>query len=81
MASPWHLQFLVPKDYTVIASGKLVERSVEDETALYEYEVTEADRAIPDRIGFLVCQNLLTTPFDVQGKKDLGVANFLSRQK
>ena len=81
MASPWFLQFLVPKDFTVIASGKLVEKSIEDETALHEYEITEMERTIPDRIGFLVCPIPLQTGFDIQGKKELGTANFLSRQK
>jgi len=34
-ASPWHLQFLVPKEFMVLASGKSVDRSEEEETALY----------------------------------------------
>lgn len=49
------MQFLVPKEFMVIASGKLVERSIEEETALHEYELTDTERTIPDRIGFLVC--------------------------
>ena len=56
---------MVPKEYTVLASGKQVERSVEDQTALHEYEITEAERTIPDRIGFLICPIPLTTPFDI----------------
>ena len=65
MASTWFLQFLVPKEFTVIASGKLVERSIEDETALHEYEISELERTIPDRIGFLVCPTPLKTGFDI----------------
>ena len=65
MASAWHLQFLVPQDYMVLASGKLVERSAEEGTALHEYEISEAERAIPDRIGFIICPTPLQTPFDV----------------
>ena len=79
MASAWHLQFLVPKEYTVIASGKRIDSSIEDDTALFEYDITEAERTIPDRIGFLICPTPLQTPFDVQGKKEMGAANFLSR--
>ena len=55
MASAWHMQFLVPKDYTVLCSGKLIERSEEETTALHEYQLTEAERTIPDRIGFVIC--------------------------
>ena len=55
MASPWNMQFLVPKEFMVIASGKLIERSIEEETALHEYELTDMERTIPDRIGFLIC--------------------------
>ena len=64
----------------VHASGTLLERSVEETTALHEYEITEADRTIPDLIGFAACpMPMLTTPFDVLGKKDLAAAHFLSR--
>jgi len=65
IASPWSLQFLVPKEYTVLASGKQLERSLEDTTALLEYEITETERTIPDRIGFLICPIPLNTPFDI----------------
>ena len=80
ISSAWHLQFLVPQDYMVLASGRLIERSVEEETsALHEYEISDAERTIPDKIGFVICQTPLSTPFDVRGKKDLGAAYFLSR--
>ena len=73
------MQFLVPKDYMVFASGHLVDRSVEEATALYEYEISEAERTVPDLIGFIACPVPLTTSFDILGKKALGAAHFLSR--
>ena len=82
MASEWYLQFLVPKDYLVIASGKLIERSIEETTALHEYEITEADRTVPDLIGFIACTAPMNaTQFEVMGKKNEGTAHFMSRQK
>lgn len=80
MASEWYLQFLVPKDYLVIASGRLIERSIEETTALHEYEITEADRTVPDLIGFVACTAPVNSAqFEVLGKKNEGTAHFLSR--
>mgnify|MGYP001626840973 CR=1 FL=1 len=81
MSSAWHLQFLVPRDFTVLASGKRLEHSLEEETALFEYEIPDAERNIPDKIGFIMCRAPLTSSFDVFGKKEQGTAHFLSRQK
>ena len=55
MASAWYLEFLVPRDMTVFASGKRVDKSFEEETALYEYEITADEKTIPDKIGFVAC--------------------------
>ena len=81
MSSAWHLQFLVPRDYTVYASGKRQDHSLEEQTALYEYEIGEAERSIPDKIGFVICPTPVTTPFEVFGKKEQGTACFMTRQK
>ena len=66
----------------------MVDRSVSEspegaseETALHTYEVMESEKTIPDRIGMVICSEPFSTPFDIQGKKDLGMAYFLSRQK
>ena len=57
----------MPRDYQVLASGKLIESSEEDETALYEYEIDETYRTIPDKIGFFASTKTLSTPFDILG--------------
>ncbi len=57
----------MPKGYEVLASGKLIDSSEEEETVLYEYELDEDNRTIPDRIGFFASQKTLSTPFEVLG--------------
>ena len=71
----------MPKEYTVLASGKQIERSIEEATALHEYEISDAERTIPDKIGLVICPLPFVSQFDVLGKKDLASAVFLSRQK
>lgn len=53
-----------------MASGRLTEKVKEEDSMLYEFEIGEAERTIPDSIGFLICPTLLTSPFDIHGKKD-----------
>ncbi len=75
------MQFLVPRDFSVLASGKRLDHSLEEDTALFEYEIPDVERNIPDKIGFVIFRSPLTSSFDVFGKKEHGTACFLSRQK
>lgn len=71
---------MVPKDYMLIASGKQIIREVDSEgLALHEYEISEEDQTIPDKIGFIALPMPQITPIELSKSNSKLYACFASK--
>jgi hypothetical protein len=82
ICTPWNLQFLVPKEYMVVASGKQLLREIDHEGfALHQYELNEEEQTTPDRVGFIALPFPEITPFEVAKSSSKVYACFVSKTR